>query len=247
MLAVGPTIARARGRSSMPTPKKKAAPKAARVGHRTRVGIERRTRTRTRIVAAALRVFADKGRDAPVIDDFIRAAGVARGTFYNYFTRTEQLLLAVSQSLEDDLILSIEAEMDGLTDPVARLATGIRLWLAWARADPVWCAFIVKSRFRGPLVERQLAADLTHARKAGALHFDHVDVARDLVVGTILEAMSRIMASKVPRTYADQVTGTILRALGLDAASTARLLQTPLPRLRRPVQGLGATVPSSPR
>jgi AcrR family transcriptional regulator len=209
--------------------------------------MERRARTRLRIVAAALRVFAEKGTGTPVIDDFIREAGIARGTFYNYFTRTEQLLLAVSKSLEDDLMLSIEAEISDLQDPVARLATGMRLWLGWARADPVWCAFIVKSRFRGSLVERQLQADLRDGREAGAFNFHSVEVARDLVVGTILEAMSRIMTAPASKAYSDGVSRAILSGLGLDAARIDQQLRTPIPRLRRPAQKLSVKEPSSPR
>jgi AcrR family transcriptional regulator len=229
------------------TTTKKLSRTARVVGHRTRVGIERRARTKARIVAAALRVFAAKGTDTPVIDDFIREAGVAHGTFYNYFTRTEQLLLAVSRSLEDDLMLSIEDELRELTDPVVRLATGVRLWLGWALADPVWCAFIVKSRFRGALVEQQLHADLKNARKTGAVNFPSLEVARDLVVGTVLEAMSRIMTTPVSKSYTDGVARGILTGLGLDAARTDQLLKTPVPRLRRPVQSVRVREPSSRR
>lgn len=182
-----------------------------------------------------------------MIDDFIREAGVARGTFYNYFTRTEQLLLAVSRSLEDDLMISIEAEMSELRDPVVRLATGMRLWLGWARTDPIWCAFIVKSRFRGVLVEQHLHMDLKNGRKAGALSFPSVEVARDLVVGTILEAMSRIMNTPVSKAYTDGVARTILTGLGLDVTRMHQLLKTPVPGLRRPVQQVGVKEPSSPR
>jgi AcrR family transcriptional regulator len=217
---------------------KRPSPKKPIVGHRTRVGLERRARTQTRIVAAALRVFAEKGADAPVIDDFIREAGIARGTFYNYFTRTEELLVAVSRSLEDGLMLSIEAEMGDLQDPVARLATGVRLWLGWARADPVWCAFIVRSRFRGPLVEQQLTADLKGGRRTGAFDFPSVEAARDLVVGTILEAMHRVMTTRVPKGYTDGVARTILHGLGLDARTIEKLVSRPLPTLHRPVRAL---------
>ena len=50
----------------------------AAVDHRTRVGRERRARTQARILETALGVFAVKGPSTPVIDDFIKAAGVAR-------------------------------------------------------------------------------------------------------------------------------------------------------------------------
>jgi len=52
---------------------------------RAEIGLEKRKRTRVELIAAAFRVFADKGFEAPVIDDFIIASGLSRGTFYNYF------------------------------------------------------------------------------------------------------------------------------------------------------------------
>jgi hypothetical protein len=47
--------------------------------YQTRVGALRREKTRNRLIESALGVFAEKGPDAPLIDDFIAAAGVARG------------------------------------------------------------------------------------------------------------------------------------------------------------------------
>jgi AcrR family transcriptional regulator len=214
-------------------PKRPAA-----VDHRTRVGKERRARTRGRIFAAALAVFAEKGPDAPVIDDFIKAAGVARGTFYNHFKTTDELLVATSKWLEDELILSIRTEIESIQDPVQRLATGVRLWLQRSQKDPVFCAFIVRSRFRGRLVEEQLAGDIRAAKRSGRFTVPRVDVARDLVVGVIREAMSRMVATRMPQAYADDVFRLILRGLGLDEDAVERLLAIPLPTMRRPPLGL---------
>lgn len=204
--------------------------------HRTRVGRERRARTRRRILAAALVVFAEKGREAPVIDDFIKAAGVARGTFYNHFRTTDELLAATSKWLEDELILAIEAQIGALEDPVKRLATGVRLWLRWAQADRTACGFVVNSRFRGPLVEETVAADLRGGRRAGIFRFRSVEAARDLLVGTILEAMRRMLISKVPRSYPDDVARLILGGLGVGERGVDRLLAQPVPELRLPAQ-----------
>jgi AcrR family transcriptional regulator len=209
----------------------KKSARTSRTGHRTRVGRERRARTQRRIVEAALQVFAEKGIDAPVIDDFIRAAGVARGTFYNYFTSTQELLTATTRSLEDALIQRILAGLRSVDDPVLRLALGVRMWLRWAQQERAWCAFVVRSRFRGELVERQLLSDLRSGRRRGAFAFPSPDVARDLVVGTVLEAMSRLMTARVPRSYNDDVTRTILHGLGLGRAAIARLLRVELPEL----------------
>lgn len=224
----------------MSQPRKPSARKAA--DHRTRVGRERRARTRQRIVEAALRVIAEKGPDAPVIDDFIRAGGVARGTFYNHFTTTEELLTATSRWLEDSLIRNIEAAMGDLDDPLQRLATGARLWLHLSRRDPVFCAFVVRSRFRGGSVERQLGLDLGAGLRSGRLAAPSVELARDLLVGTIREAQARMVSARVPVTYPDQVVRLVLRALRVDEHTIDALLAAPVPSI---AAAAPSTAPSS--
>jgi hypothetical protein len=118
---------------------------------------------------------------------------------------------------------------------VLRFALGIRLWLHWARSDAIGCAFVVRSRFRGSLVEKQVAADLRDGLEAGKFRFPGVEVARDLVVGTILEAMHRLMTSRVPRTFTDDVSRLILQGVGVDRRGIARLMAVPLPAFEQPV------------
>ena len=128
---VGPVaMAGSKGSTATPTPTP--------INHRTRVGQERRAKTKSKIIEAALRVFAEKGPDAPVIDDFINAAGIARGTFYNYYKSVDELLGATSKWLGDDAVRSIEAAIGESKDPVHRLADGIRLWMKKSEADPEW-------------------------------------------------------------------------------------------------------------
>lgn len=206
--------------------------------HRTRVGHERRARTQKRILEAALGVFADKGSAAPVIDDFIKAAGVARGTFYNYYDSVEELLAATSAWLEEDLMLSIERELDGLTDPVDRLTLGVRLWLRKAEMDPVWCAFVAKAVNHGEVVEDTLRCDLDNGARAGAFVFESVQAARDLVVGTLHEAMRRMSSGAVPATFADDISRLVFRGLGLPSRRVQAALRRPIPAFRRAMRPL---------
>jgi AcrR family transcriptional regulator len=201
--------------------------------HRTRVGRERRARTRQRIIEAALGVIAQRGPDAPVIEDFIQAAGVARGTFYNHFETTEELLIATSSWLEDAMIGNIESAIGGFDDPMRRLATGMRLWLHLSRRDPVFCAFVVRSRFRGDAVERTLALDLGESLQSGRLTAPSVERARDLVVGTIREAQARMMDTRMPAAYPDDMVRLILRALRADERRIDALLAAPVPSVMR--------------
>lgn len=178
-------------------------------------------------------MIAERGPDAPVIEDFIQAAGVARGTFYNHFKTTEELLTATSAWLENALIEGIESVIGGLEDPVRRATTGMRLWLHLSRRDPVFCAFVVRSRFRGAAVEQALALDLGAGLRSGRLVAPTVELARDLVVGTIREAQARMMDARVPATYPDDVVRLILRALGVDERRIDLLLAARLPSIGR--------------
>ncbi len=194
-------------------------------GHRTRAGQQKRLRTRERILAAAVEIYPKAVTDSPVIDDFIKAAGVARGTFYNYFKSTEEVLEATAKWLEDDLIVAIVAEMDAIKAPAQRVATGIRLWMAKADADPAWCAFIARYPRRGQLVEKQLTSDLRAGLRAGTLVCPSLGIARDLVVGTIREAMVRMVGSRVPSSFGDDVTRALLRGLGVPEDGIGPMLE----------------------
>lgn len=70
-------------------------------------------------------------------------------------------------------------------------------------------------------------------RSAGVLSFTGPEAARDLVVGSLREAMHCMTQGRVPASYARDITRLILLGLGLDARSADEVLGRPLPRLRR--------------
>lgn len=200
---------------------------------RAKVDAARKSRTRGRILAAAVQVVAEKGVSDAVIDDFIKAAGVARGTFYNYFKSTDEVLQAAAQSLEDDLMISIEHELAQLDDPLERLTTGVRLWMRKARTDLAWCAFVARYRHHGELVEATVTNDLREGRKRGEFAFPSVAAARDLLVGTIREAMGRMSDAPVSAGYADEIAAVVLRGLGVAEDWIRSALAKPAPAMRR--------------
>jgi AcrR family transcriptional regulator len=194
---------------------------------------ERKAVTRSRILAAAVSVVAEKGVTSVVIDDFIRAAGVARGTFYNYFKSTDEVLEAAAHWLEDDLIVSIDEVLAPINDPVERMTLGMRLWLRKARGDRAWCAFVARFRYHGSLVEEVLARDVGGALRAGRVSVPSAPVARDLIVGTIREAMGRMSDATVPLAYLDELVRAILRSLGVDGEWIRAALAKPVPTMPR--------------
>lgn len=197
------------------------------VNHRTIVGRRRRENTETKIIHAAVQIFAERGPDAPVIDDFIKAAGIARGTFYNYFKSTDELLHATSSWVSEEIVMMIETEVESVKDPAVRFGLGIRMWVKWAQANPSWSLFIARTWNVGDFAEpvRDIREGI---RKKLFLASDPV-AAWDVVSGAMRQAMFRIGEGHTRRSYADAVVAMCLQALGLSSESSKKILAIELP------------------
>lgn len=196
--------------------------------HRVVVGRRRRAKTESKVLEAALQVFAEKGPSAPVIDDFIKAAGIARGTFYNYFKSTDELLQATSAWLSDELSTSIEKEISHLKDPELRHCTALRLWMAKAESDPAWCAFIAKTWFEGGFAHKFANRDLRLGIKNGVFQCTSPTVGFDISLGTMRQAMLRLTEAPKPRGYGDVVVRQIFVGLGVKPEKIDELMAHPL-------------------
>jgi len=197
--------------------------------HRTRVGRERSDRTEQRIVAAALRVFAEHGPDAPVIDHFLQAAAISRGTFYNHFKTVEELLHATSEWTTRQMVERIERALAGIDGPMLRFGVGLRLFFAHAQRDPVWCRFVGKV-WKIDGIELPVR-DLDDGIRAGQFRVLDRDAALDVVFGAIRAALERIGEQRVSATFGDHVTELCLHALRADPRRIAAVLARELPAL----------------
>lgn len=197
--------------------------------HRTRVGRERSARTETRILEAAFRVFADLGPDAPKIDDFVQAAGIARGTFYNHFESVEELLAATSEWTTREIIETIETALEGVEGPALRFGVGLRLFFTRAKADPVWCRFVARVWKLGGL--EFPARDLEHGVRLGVFRAPSAAAAQDLLFGGLRAALLRLGNERAPASYGDEMTELCLQALGTDPRRIAAVMKYELPPL----------------
>jgi AcrR family transcriptional regulator len=77
---------------------------------RTRRAHEARETRRRQILDAALTVFAEHGYHQTTVTDLVRAAGVARGTFYLYFDSKQ----AIFHELLDGLLAELRASIVGV-------------------------------------------------------------------------------------------------------------------------------------
>lgn len=205
--------------------------------HRTRVAAERREKTRARLLESALFVFAQKGPQA-MIDDVIAEAGMARGSFYNYFRTNEELLVAVASEVSDELLRTIDPLVQLLDDPVERIARGARLLLHAVVQFPQFGSFMVHLPFptanSSLLAVNFLARDVGLGVDAAKLGGIGPRVATDLVVGIVLSAANALVNHAVEKGYPESIVGAMLKGLGIEAGEAARIVAQPLPKLVLP-------------
>lgn len=202
------------------------------VDHRTRVAAERRERMRAKLIECAMLVFAEKGVGASIIQDVIAAAGVSQGSFYNHFRTNADLLEAVTQELNNELLQRIEAEVGGYKDPALRIATGVRMYLHSARTYPLLGRFVsavgLHSGGPGSLFYVYLPVHIEQGLKAGRFKNVSVDVALDLIAGTALATTLRIATGGSDATQPERAVAAIMRGLGLSGKEADALVQAPL-------------------
>lgn len=203
------------------------------VDHRVRVGAQRRERTRLRLIQSALPVFIEKGPDAAVIDDFIAVARVSRGTFYNHFGTTADLLYAVASTMSDEVLGVVDPIVLKLADPVERFSCGMRLYMQMALRYPLWGRFITRvgTRLaaRGQLIDRYLTRDLAAALAQRRIQAANVAVARDVVLGSIFYGIGTMLTEPTRQDHPQALLHCVLLGLGMSDDEARTIATMPLP------------------
>lgn len=197
------------------------------IDHRSRVGAERRERTRSRLVESALRVFTEHGVQTGTIDRVIRTAEVSRGTFYNYFRTDEDLYGAVATEVGNELIRIVNPLVLPHADPAARVACGIRLVIGLARGNRVLAEFLVRggpgALRHGLMIEQVVLRDIALGIDSGAFSVRDTRLALDLLLGPVSQAFHTVLGDEFPEGYAQGLAQGVLQALGVPQSKAARL------------------------
>ena len=129
--------------------------------------------TRAKIIAAAEKLIKEKGFDAIGVVDITNEAGVAKGSFYSYFERKEDVMSEIAyanfDSIRDRAILSnsgaAERIASFLTDSIVYIRdTGLKVCQQWVKSvvDPADTGGVRKFAY-----DRGVIRDILEAAVAG--------------------------------------------------------------------------------
>lgn len=202
---------------------KSVAKEPLRPDHRSRVALERRGKTRSKLVKAAIEMFALHGFDASAIDRIINQAGVSRGTFYNYFRTTDELFFAAAEQMGDELVQLVDPLVLQQKNAVARVACGMTQVIAIVRREPVFAQFILRGGAAAVCSSKTVVASLSRDIGDGltekAFDIATIQIGIDLVVGITLMAFNAIIRDEQSDDYFVALVTSALQALGVSKTS----------------------------
>jgi len=188
---------------------------------------QRRAKTRELLLSAAEAVVAERGIEAASVEEFVRAAGVSRGTFYNYFPTTTDLVTALNERISahlDGLLVELMARP---ADPATLLAASLHRAMAAYLADPVrgWVALQLAAS-RAPRVrgfEVRFAQLYAEGVRRGQFRDVDVDAALTVTFGAMRMTQRDVVSGDAAPARAINVIALILTAFGVPHADAERI------------------------
>jgi AcrR family transcriptional regulator len=181
----------------------------------------RGARTADALVAAGRALMAERPIAAIAVDDIVRAAGVAKGSFYNYFEDKDALARAIAKEVR----IGVEAEVSEanarIDDPAHRVARAVCVYINHALSNPQ-AAGIMLRVYAGDVTEAALNQGVTHDVSDGLLKgrfaVASVEAGVLFILGVAHLALARAHAEPNPAVavpLGQQLCSLILRGLGL--------------------------------
>jgi len=193
-------------------------------GNRSHSGLrrsqaERSQATREALIAAARPLFAKRGYADVGAEEIVRDAGLTRGALYHHFGGKKELLAAVYEQIEEELVQRIASEALGATDPIEALQAGMEMFLDACLEPDVQRIVLLDSpavlgwerwrdiaaRYGLGLVEGTLGA----AMESGAIAEQPVRPLAHVLMGAMDEAAMLVARSDDPAATRTEVAATL--------------------------------------
>jgi len=177
----------------------------------------RRLRTRAALLSAGLKLLADRPVDGISVDDIVRQAGVAKGSFFNHFADKDEFAVAIAADIRSRVEARVDEVNGGVTDPALRLVRGICCFVRFALAERP--AAKIFSRVHTPAIGSDhplnagLRADFAWGLADKRFSAVSVDAGLVYVIGIAHGLLAAVIARKLDAARARVLSADVLSLL----------------------------------
>lgn len=180
-------------------------------------------RTRAALLRAGESLLAERPIDAIAVDDLVRAAGVAKGSFFNHFSDKAEFAGAVAAEIRLRVEQKVGAVNAGREAPAERLVRGVCAYIQFARENPAETRALLRTLDRPAPPDHPLnaglRADLSAGFRAGVFRSPSTESAVLLVSGAGQVLLSAMLEGRREagndRRLAGETLALLLTGLGL--------------------------------
>ena len=216
------------------------------LARRAEIAADKRRRTRGAILLAAFRLIGEERGDFQRVEDFCTAAGISRGTFYNYFPSVEALYETLANELSCDFDSAVHDAMAAMGGAAERTSAAVRYYMQAAIDNPRWGWAMVHTSLGsdvfGPEVSARAKSTIQEGIEAGEFTIKSAELGKALLLGAGLAGILDIVRGRVGPDYPREMARHTLMGLGVDPGLADRLVRARLPDIG-PVVNEGAASP----
>ena len=200
---------------------------------RAEIGRERRLKTRAHILQIAFELLGREDGRAARIEEICVAAKVARGTFYNYFTSTEDMFRALTFEISHDFNSAVRSVIRRVPHGAISASFALRYYLHKTRDDPAWGWAMVNLSAGGPIFGEETMRYATECIIDGMateqFSVASPEIGHDLMQGATLAGMITLLRGVQPHEFPEKLVAQIMRGLGVSPTLIERCVAPPLP------------------
>ena len=158
------------------------------------MAVARRTQSeavrKEQILAAARKVFKEKGFDGSTISDIVAEAGVAQGTFYLYFASKKEAVLALAETVLAELARGFRAGYDPSMSFEEKLRAVVRVAFEVGSRNPDLCRLV---HFGAESVAQEFEESVKHHE----VHMDMVQMFQEAIDAGEMEPTDPVLAARL--------------------------------------------------